>query len=72
MSTGAFTPWARRPSRSPGPADYAGPMAERWLRSEGNVRICAVLGAVAIAFSSILVRLSPPAPASASALSRST
>jgi drug/metabolite transporter (DMT)-like permease len=38
---------------------------ERWLSSEGNVRICAVLGAVAIAFSSILVRLSHASPSTA-------
>ncbi len=38
---------------------------ERWLTSERNVRICAVLGAVAIAFSSILVRLSHASPSTA-------
>ena len=38
---------------------------ERWLASERNVRICAVLGAVAIAFSSILVRLSHASPSTA-------
>jgi drug/metabolite transporter (DMT)-like permease len=38
---------------------------ERWLAHEGNVRICAVLGAVAIAFSSILVRLSHASPSTA-------
>jgi drug/metabolite transporter (DMT)-like permease len=38
---------------------------ERWLSSERNVRICAVLGAVAIAFSSILVRLSHASPSTA-------
>jgi drug/metabolite transporter (DMT)-like permease len=40
-------------------------MAERWLASERNVRICAVLGAVTIAFSSILVRLSHESPSTA-------
>jgi drug/metabolite transporter (DMT)-like permease len=38
---------------------------ERWLATERNVRICAVLGAVAIAFSSILVRLSHASPSTA-------
>jgi drug/metabolite transporter (DMT)-like permease len=38
---------------------------ERWLVSERNVRACAVLGAVAIAFSSILVRLSHASPSTA-------
>lgn len=38
---------------------------ERWLLEERNVRICAVLGAVAIAFSSILVRLSHASPSTA-------
>ncbi len=38
---------------------------ERWLESERNVRICAVLGAVTIAFSSILVRLSHASPSTA-------
>ena len=38
---------------------------ERWLSSESNVRICAILGAVAIAFSSILVRLSHASPSTA-------
>ncbi len=38
---------------------------ERWLAVERNVRICAVLGAVAIAFSSILVRLSHASPSTA-------
>lgn len=38
---------------------------ERWLADERNVRICAVLGAVAIAFSSILVRLSHASPSTA-------
>jgi drug/metabolite transporter (DMT)-like permease len=38
---------------------------ERWLASERNVRICAVLGAIAIAFSSILVRLSHASPSTA-------
>ncbi len=38
---------------------------ERWLGSEGNVRVCAMLGAVAIAFSSILVRLSHASPSTA-------
>ncbi|HEY1511624.1 MAG TPA: DMT family transporter [Solirubrobacteraceae bacterium] len=38
---------------------------ERWLSSERNVRICAVLGAVTIAFSSILVRLSHASPSTA-------
>jgi hypothetical protein len=38
---------------------------ERWLGSERNVRICAVLGAVTIAFSSVLVRLSHSSPSTA-------
>ncbi len=38
---------------------------ERLLGDERNVRICAVLGAVAIAFSSILVRLSHASPSTA-------
>ena len=38
---------------------------ERWLAHEPNVRVCAVLGAVAIAFSSILVRLSHASPSTA-------
>src|SRR5437588_879631 len=37
----------------------------RWLATERNVRVCAVLGAVAIAFSSILVRLSHASPSTA-------
>jgi drug/metabolite transporter (DMT)-like permease len=38
---------------------------ERWLAVERNVRVCAVLGAIAIAFSSILVRLSHASPSTA-------
>jgi drug/metabolite transporter (DMT)-like permease len=38
---------------------------ERWLANERNVRVCAMLGAVAIAFSSILVRLSHASPSTA-------
>jgi drug/metabolite transporter (DMT)-like permease len=38
---------------------------ERRLGDERNVRVCAVLGAVAIAFSSILVRLSHASPSTA-------
>ena len=38
---------------------------ERWLTIERNVRLCAVLGAVTIAFSSILVRLSHASPSTA-------
>jgi len=38
---------------------------ERWLLEERNVRVCAVLGATAIAFSSILVRLSHASPSTA-------
>ena len=38
---------------------------ERWLETERNVRGCALLGAVAIAFSSILVRLSHASPSTA-------
>jgi drug/metabolite transporter (DMT)-like permease len=38
---------------------------ERWLADERIVRACAVLGAVAIAFSSILVRLSHASPSTA-------
>jgi drug/metabolite transporter (DMT)-like permease len=37
-------------------------LMERWLSTERNVRVCAVLGAVTIAFSSILVRLSHASP----------
>jgi drug/metabolite transporter (DMT)-like permease len=39
--------------------------AERWLENERQARICALLGAVAIAFSSILVRLSHATPSTA-------
>src|SRR5256714_12921787 len=38
---------------------------QSWLTHETNVRICALLGAVAIAFSSILVRLSHASPSTA-------
>ena len=38
---------------------------ERWLSTERNVRICALIGAVTIAFSSILVRLSHASPSTA-------
>ncbi len=38
---------------------------ERWLEKESNVRICALLGAATIAFSSILVRLSHASPSTA-------
>src|SRR5437868_8940605 len=38
---------------------------ERWLSSERDVRVCAMLGAVAIAFSSILERLSHASPSTA-------
>jgi drug/metabolite transporter (DMT)-like permease len=38
---------------------------ERWLTVERNVRACALLGAVTIAFSSILVRLSHASPSTA-------
>ncbi len=38
---------------------------ERWLTNERNIRACAVLGALAIAFSSILVRLSHASPSTA-------
>jgi drug/metabolite transporter (DMT)-like permease len=38
---------------------------ERWLSNERSVRVCAMLGAVAIAFSSILVRLSHASPSTA-------
>jgi drug/metabolite transporter (DMT)-like permease len=38
---------------------------ERWLATERNVRVCAVLGAITIAFSSILVRLSHVSPSTA-------
>jgi drug/metabolite transporter (DMT)-like permease len=38
---------------------------ERWLGSERNIRLCAMLGALAIAFSSILVRLSHASPSTA-------
>jgi drug/metabolite transporter (DMT)-like permease len=38
---------------------------QSWLANERNVRACAVLGALAIAFSSILVRLSHASPSTA-------
>ena len=38
---------------------------ERWLATERNVRVCALLGAVTIAFSSILVKLSHASPSTA-------
>ncbi len=38
---------------------------ERLPSREANVRACAVLGAIAIAFSSILVRLSHASPSTA-------
>jgi drug/metabolite transporter (DMT)-like permease len=38
---------------------------ERWLESERNTRICALLGALTIAFSSVLVRLSHASPSTA-------
>jgi|SRR5579884_669635 len=38
---------------------------ERWLLSPRNVRVCALLGALTIAFSSILVRLSHASPSTA-------
>jgi drug/metabolite transporter (DMT)-like permease len=38
---------------------------QRWLTVERNIRVCAVLGAVAIAWSSILVRLSHASPSTA-------
>lgn len=38
---------------------------ERWLSEERNVRVCALLGALAIAFSSILTRLSHASPSTA-------
>jgi drug/metabolite transporter (DMT)-like permease len=38
---------------------------ELWAASERNTRVCAVLGALAIAFSSILVRLSDASPSTA-------
>ncbi|MBV8987297.1 MAG: DMT family transporter [Solirubrobacterales bacterium] len=38
---------------------------QRWLIRERNVRLCAMLGAVAIAFSSIFVRLSHASPSTA-------
>ena len=40
-------------------------MVERWLATELGVRICAMLGAFAIAFSSIFVRLSHASPSTA-------
>ena len=56
MSTGASTPSERQGRRR---------SIERWLTRERNVRGCAVLGAIAIAFSSILVRLSHASPSTA-------
>ena len=38
---------------------------ERWLATQRNVCVCAVLGAITIAFSSILVRLSHASPSTA-------
>jgi drug/metabolite transporter (DMT)-like permease len=38
---------------------------ERWLATERNVRLCAMVGAFGLAFSSILVRLSHASPSSA-------
>jgi drug/metabolite transporter (DMT)-like permease len=38
---------------------------DRWLADERNVRVCALLGAMTIAFSSILVRLSHASPSTA-------
>jgi drug/metabolite transporter (DMT)-like permease len=38
---------------------------ERWLATERNVRVCAMLGAVTIAFSGIFVRLSHASPSTA-------
>jgi drug/metabolite transporter (DMT)-like permease len=38
---------------------------ERWLANERNIRACAIAGAVTIAFSSILVRLSHASPSTA-------
>lgn len=38
---------------------------ERWLANERIVRVCALLGAIAIAFSSILVKLSHASPSTA-------
>ncbi len=58
---------ARRASR-PGVGGYRLPYAggvERLLTDERNVRVAAVLGAVTIAFSSILVRLSHASPSTA-------
>jgi drug/metabolite transporter (DMT)-like permease len=40
-------------------------VVERWLSTERNVRACAIAGAVTIAFSSILVRLSHASPSTA-------
>ncbi len=71
MSTAVFTPWARQPRSELG-ARHPGPVAlstlggvERWLSTERNVRVCAIAGAVTIAFSSILVRLSHASPSTA-------
>src|SRR4030081_3476746 len=47
---------------------YAGGMEQmvaRWLSGENYARACALLGAVAIAFSSIFVRPSPASPSTA-------
>ncbi len=38
---------------------------DRWLKTEREVRVCAVLGAITIAFSGILVRLSHASPSTA-------
>ena len=63
-AVGAPTRSVRSGLDSGRPLLWSGSM-ERWLASERNVRICALLGAIAIAFSSILVRLSHASPSTA-------
>src|SRR5437764_14139339 len=68
MSTVDSTPWARLWCRSglgaPGALSTLGAV-ERLLISERSARLCAMLGALAIACSSILVRLSHASPSTA-------
>ncbi len=59
----ASTPSERRPVRSRSAPEVSLP--GRLLTGERSVRVCALLGAVAIAFSSILVRLSHASPSTA-------
>src|SRR5579884_3614812 len=64
--TAASTPSGRRSSLKPGhsvaPSGSTVGWVERWLADRRIVRVSGLLGAVAIAFSSILVRLSHASP----------